>query len=345
MITLDDVAKQAGVSTSTVSIVVNNRHVRGVSVSPATRERVLHVAREMGYTPNSLARAVATGKNRVLGFIKDDLAAELAMRIMVGAQQECEIADYLIKPFQLSHPAIASDLVRKCLGQRVAGIIVVNLPDDALAIVLHEAKTAEVPVVMVDSPSPNASCIQITSDAEQGVRLMCGHLVEQGHKRIAFIGGPADSVVSQERKRIFRDACLEYGLDIREDMIVDTSWGETDIVKAAVAPLLARPVEHRPTALFCAGDAIAMMSVKTARRCGLRVPKDVSVTGYSNASYAYLCDPALTTVAQDFVEMGRIAVRHVLALAADKDCAAKSAIVKVPTSLVVRESTWGPDWV
>ncbi len=342
MITLDDVAKEARVSTATVSIVVNDRHFRGVRVSPATRERVLDVARQLGYTPNSLARAVATGKNRVFGFIKDDFDSELSMRIMVGAQEEGEAQDYLIKPFRLNKTELAKDVITRCLGQRVAGMILVNLADEALEIVLRETEKAHLHVVTVDTPSYDGSCVNVRSDAAQGIRLAIEHLAGLGHKRIGFIAGPAGAIVSEERKAYFFAACKELGIGVPDNYVVDSSWGDYEPVEGAVSAILSSGAGRRPTALFCAGDPIAMMTIKAARRGGLVVPRDLSIVGYSNASFAYLSDPSLTTVAQDFVEMGRVAVRYLLEVTTTPNHAAATAEIKLPATLIVRELTAPP---
>jgi len=334
MITLDDVAKKAGVSASTVSIVVNDRKVRGVSISPATRERVLHFAREMGYTPNGLARAMATGKNRVIGLIKDDVSTELAMRIMVGAQTECEKSGYLIKPFQLPDLSDCHDVAERCLSQRVAGIILINLPDDAAKYIWEKASSSNVPVIMLDQLPVEDFGVRITSDDEMGVRLMCDHLIKMGHHRIGYIGGDPGNNLSNMRKEYVRAAMDERGVPVFEQDIHDGSWGDPEPVNVSVGKLLGRPDQDRPTALFCAGDATAMMAIRAARRMGFDLPREISITGYSNARYAYLCDPSLTTVAQDFEGMGRTAVRYLLGSAN----ASGSTVVRIPTSLVVRES-------
>ena len=341
MITLGDVAKKAGVSSSTVSIVVNNRQVPGVSVSAATRERVLQVARQMGYTPNSLARAMATGKNRVFAIVKEELVSEIGSRILNGAQQESARANYLVKPFQLNEPDAALELVQSCLSQRVAGMILVNLPDAVVDVFCREAQLASVPVVMVDDLPRNRAGLQITSDNRGGVRQMCEFLLKAGHREIGFIGGPEESWVSQERKRYFRETLAEHGLSVPDEFVADACWARHDIVEPAVARMLDPAREKRPTALFCAGDAIAMMAIRAARKLGYALPWDLSVTGFMNATYSYLSDPSLTTVGQDFEEMARIGVRYLEGCAAGQMPPLSDEIVRVPTKLVVRESVAG----
>jgi DNA-binding LacI/PurR family transcriptional regulator len=337
MITLEDVAKSAGVSASTVSIVVNNRKVRGVSVSPATRDRVLNVAREMGYTPNGLARAMATGKNKVFGIIKDDFASEIATNIMVGAMEECDKLGYLLKPFKLPQPSESRIIAERCLGQRVAGLMLVNVPQDAAREIWEIALTAQVPVVMLDQVPTDDFGIRITSDDEMGIRLMLDFLIEEGHKRIAFMSGDHGYPLSDLRMDTFRTALTERGLPVFDSDILYGSWGLPDQVEVSVASLLNRPKENIPTALFCAGDGMAMMAIREARRLGFNVPYDLAVAGYSNADYAYLCDPALTTVSQDFVGMGRIAALHLLG----SPSASEKALIRMPTRLVVRNSVYG----
>ena len=148
MITLEDVAKHASVSASTVSIVVNDRKVRGVSISAATRQRVLEAAKELGYTPNSLARAVATGKNRVFAFLTDNPTAEISLRAMIGAQEESDKNDYMIKPFRWPKDEEQwKASITKIIGQRVAGVVLISIADDSLKFIVDSISRCGLPFV------------------------------------------------------------------------------------------------------------------------------------------------------------------------------------------------------
>jgi DNA-binding LacI/PurR family transcriptional regulator len=165
------------------------------------------------------------------------------------------------------------------------------------------------------------------------------HLYELGHRRIAFISAQYASSLSRVREATFRQEMQRAGLPVSDDTVVHTDWQKRDVIEAKVLELLHRP-GPRPTALLCAGDMIAMTAQRAARLCGLSLPRDLSVVGFANFLMATYADPPLTTVAQPFEEIGRLAVRRLLA--SQDGSESVTGTLEVPTQLVVRLSTTAP---
>ncbi len=338
MVTLNDVAKHASVSPSTVSIVVNNRNVRGVSISPATRERVLESARQLGYTPNSLARAVATGKNRVFAYITDNPTAEISLRTMIGAQEEADNHDYMIKPFRWPKaPELWTSAITKIMGQRIAGAVLISIEADSLTFLVEEFSRRQLPFVQIDDCQTESVGTSVISDDESGIREVVNAMIEMGHRDFGYIGGPKDSRIAAERKRYARIAIQNQGLTVHDEWIVDGSWEDSSVVRPLVKRIIGN-ASSRPSVLVCASDWTAMMALRAIREAGLSVPTNISVTGFADFAGSYLADPSLTTVRQPFEQMGSIAVRQLMA-AGEMPTSHMPTVHKVPTKLILREST------
>jgi DNA-binding LacI/PurR family transcriptional regulator len=163
-----------------------------------------------------------------------------------------------------------------------------------------------------------------------------------GHQRIGLLSGDADSSISRSRAKIFLATLSEMGLHADPELVVLSNWGKVEVIERAAEQLLR--LKPRPTAVLCAADAIAMVTLRLARRRGLLIPAQLSVVGYGNSDLALYADPALTTVAQPFGDMGRIAVQRLLAqiTARRKGTPIEGSSDMVPEKLIVRESTAPP---
>jgi LacI family transcriptional regulator len=336
MVTMADIAKKACVSRSTASFVLNNRQAE-MRISDETRQRVLDAARDLGYRRNELARAVGSGKNYVLGFVKMG-AVEQEAQLMEGVLKATAEADYLLKVLP-GDETLYQGVAHRCVEQRLAGVVTRSFREAAATTAfLEELEAYGIPVVFVDDDLaiPGTSCV--TSDDEHGYRLTVEHLAGLGHRRIAFLAGDSVHPQSVFRKESYRRRMAECGLSVPEGSVLDTDW------EVARCELLTRQLfenqSHPPTALICAGDKLAAVALRTLWRLGLRVPEDVSVIGYSDFSFAALLNPALTTISQPFEEMGAVATRILLKrLQNPANAEELPSRVVLPTQLIVREST------
>ncbi len=342
MVTMNDIAVRLGVSRATVSYVLNERDT-GISIRDETRQRIMEMATEMGYRRNDLARAVVTGKNYVLGFVTHDPGAEVSSRILVGAQEEADKSGYLIKQFSFKVGCDYTIPVRRCIEQRLAGILAISAEQPALQHLHDETARFNMPIVLLDDSLPQPWGVRVQSDSKQGLRLALEHLMTLGHRRIAFVSAQHTAPLAEIRAANFRLLCQEMELPLAENHLIWTHWEETEIIEKGICELL-REENNRPTALMCAGDKIAIIAERAARSMGFVLPRDLSITGFSDAVFAPLADPPLTTIAQPFEEIGRVAIRTMLATLKNLDSKGEDLTgeITVPNTLVVRSSTTIP---
>jgi len=342
MITMADIAKKAGVSRSTTSFVLNDRQT-GVRISDETRRRVLDAARDLGYQRNELARAVVTGRNFVLGYLKDDVSEQDA-RILDGVLKEASEAGYLTKVLSPGDHPSAADITRRCVEQRLAGLIIRRFEPREIKELCTSLAAYGIPLVLVDDNLVMPDSSYVTSDDAQGCRLAVEHLIELGHKRIAYIDGDPIYPQTQLRQETYRRVMSEHDLPVSDASILDSGWNWERIAQLTRQTFQGDP--PYPTAIFCDGDALAAIAIRTLRRMGLRVPEDVSVVGYGGFSFAALLDPPITTVAQPFEGIGRAAVRHLLHYIREKeehsDASGHNPAELLATQLILGESTAPP---
>lgn len=344
MITISDIAAKAGVSRATVSYVLNDRNT-SVRISEETRQRVMQSANELGYRRNELARAVTTGKNRMLGFWVMQSNREPVVRVLAGAMKEADENGYFIKMLGFDNGTLDSRILERCVEWRLSGIIAIHAPQSTMHDLKPAIETAKIPFIMVDSQQPPEGCLNIAADNAGGMTAIVEHLVGLGHKRIAFLGGNRESEdsISGERERAYRAAMKKLGLakycqvETGNWQAEFSDWEQGETADAARRLLDSKP---RPTAIACASDHMAMIVVRLADERGWKVPKDLSVTGFDDVVSATLYTPPLTTVSQPFEEMGRVAVQRLLRdIALDATPPRAEKTEPLATHLIVRGST------
>ena len=332
-----EIAREVGVSYSTVSFVLNDRST-AVRISEATRHRVLEAASKMGYQRNEMARAVVSGHSHFIGFVVVEPDYEPVAHMLAGALDEADERGYFVKVLRAHDFHIDQKLIDKCLSLRLEGVVALYLAPGHID-KLHEAlQPHDVPVATLETTQPRDWGIRVFSDDAEGCHQVIAHLAELGHRKIAFIAGKADSEGGRTREFGFCEAMEKHRIEVPEGYIVRGNWSSST-TERATAELLEHPA-GRPTAIFCANDQMAMVAIRALRARGVQVPRDVSVVGFTNLAMAKFCDPPLTSVAQPFHQMGRAVVARMLdAIEAKNPTVA--AVEVVPTSLVVRQST-GP---
>lgn len=352
MVTMTDIAQKAGVSRSAVSCVLNKRHHESVRIPDLTRQRILEAAHELGYRPNELARSVASGKSRMIGYLVSEPRYEPYWNTIMGALAEAEEMGYTLKVFSVTQPTLAQR-IQQCVELRLSGLIV-RLDNDK-GPVFAEANLARIPVVAVDESVPQPFGARVAADDEPGCKEAVAHLVALGHRKIGFISSGFPSIhngrgdIGSAREELFRQAMATQGLEVPAGYVTYDSmmvYGgdfnssfNPESVMAAINTLLEHP-EGRPTAICCWRDETAMVASRACRLHGLRVPEDISIIGFSDISSARLFDPPLSTIQSPWDEMGRAAVRHLMSdLGTDFDPSPRSFLLS--TKFVAREST-GP---
>jgi len=325
-VSLQDVAKKAGVGTATVSRVLNGHP----DVKSSTRARVLRAIEELKYRPNLHARTLAGGQNRILGVVLANLYnpffADICQAIEFNAVQrgyEIELSN------AHTDPAEVSACVHRFLGQKVSGLALFpeNEPD-----ILDELREANIPVALYDSDRAGGKITAIDFDHRRGTRMLVDLLYALGHRRMAFIEAPRYLPATDSRRLEFLDVTARYSVEARTfapvaDGFAGGREATRDLFRAGFAP----------TAIVCVNDWIALGAVRELRNRGLSVPGDVSVTGFDNITMAEFCCPSLTTIHIPRSEIGRLVVEALIPNESGAFLPARQ--ISLDPELVVREST------
>ena len=295
-------------------------------------------ARQLGYRRNETARAMVTGKNRIIVYLLHDPSQEVTARILAGALREAEQHGYLIKLVGGEGPFNERDIER-CVELRPTGVMAVYSAPATAEYLQKELGRYRIPLVLLDSCFPIDGVSRVLTDDVDGMGQAVEHLYGLGHRRIAYLGGSLASSAATLREEGYRKAMAHLELPISEE---DVAHGDWDIQKTQEATRqLLRREENRPTALICADDKMALVASRTASRIGLRVPEDLSIVGFADLEMARYGNPPLTTISQPFADLGVTTVRSLLRLAHCREEREEPEIsdIFLPNRLVVREST------
>jgi DNA-binding LacI/PurR family transcriptional regulator len=327
---LEEVAKRSGVSTATVSRVLNGVEV----VRNTTRARVMKAVAELKYHPNLHARSLAGGRSRTIGVIVSNLDNPFFLDVYRAVESDCHAHGYevLVANTAYSAEQLAAS-VRLMIGRRVAGLaVIVSEMEDA---VVRELTESQLPIVFYDVGTPGGSITRIRVNYRKGIERVVEYLAALGHERFGFIGhhtvlGPLD----ERRRAVFEAvpaACPQATIRIATDS--DSLDGGR---QAAREMLSGGPV---PTAIVCVNDVMAVGALKELRERGIRVPQDISVTGFDNIRLSEYCYPALTTV-----HIPRDRIGHTVFTSLAPDASTVNTVGKdfvIDPEFVVRDST-GP---
>ncbi|WP_076683839.1 LacI family DNA-binding transcriptional regulator [Microbacterium sp. RU33B] len=314
-----DVAALAGVSGQTVSRVVND----SPRVDPDTRARVEAAMERLGYRPHRAARALRTGRTHTIGLVAETLATVGNSRMLQAVADAASARGYALTVVTLGAPGDIAAAFERLRDQGVDGAIVLN---EATVLARGAAASADLALVVVDSPADPRFGV-VATDHAGGARAAVDHLLSLGHPAVHHLAGPATSFAAAERERGWREALAAAGIAAPD--VVRGDWTAASGREAASALGAA-------SAVFAANDQMALGVLHALADAGRRVPEDVSVVGFDDVADAADYRPPLTTVRQDFDELGERAVATVVAAI---DGGAESGLSTVPTRLVVREST------
>ncbi|MEM6326509.1 MAG: LacI family DNA-binding transcriptional regulator [Bacteroidota bacterium] len=328
--TIRDVAKRAGVSISTVSRVLNN----SASVHEDKKIRVRHAAEELGYRPNPVALSLLGQKTGGIGVLLPFVAGDIFSEFLHGIDRFTRDEGRFLMVSSTHRSDEEFKAVIQGYERRVDGLIVMSTQTPARD-VIGELPT-HLPAVFVNTDVDGAAVVAVNFDNRGGARRMTEHLLEKGHRRIAFVTGMASTYDAAEREIGFREALAAAGLS--PALVLDGDFS-MERGEALVLDLLAS--SPRPTAVFAANDDTAFGILTGLREAGLRVPQDMAVAGFDDSKLSQLAVPQLTTVRVPAQEVGRVAIERLAALIEGAD-GASLGLVTLPTEVVVRGSTDGP---
>ncbi|MFD5553285.1 LacI family DNA-binding transcriptional regulator [Streptomyces sp. NPDC127068] len=318
-------ARAAGVSQAAVSLVLGDKWPG--RVAPATAERVRAAARDLGYRPNLAARNLRLGRTRTALLAVPVLNSDFFAGVHAGAARVAARHGFGVVLYPV--PADAGSAPDPFASARAAldGVIASSMAPDAVAAL----RGGELPLVMLDSDPAAHGAAVVNLDVGDGVRQVARHLLALGHRDVLHLGADVDSWTFRVRAGALAEALRDGSVTHRRV----TAPLRVDAARDAVADVLGLPAAERPTAVLCDSDVLAAGVLKTARRLGLRVPEDLSVTGFDDLSLATAVEPELTTLRLPAEDVGAHGMRALLALLDGE----QPPPVTLPVELVSRGST------
>jgi LacI family transcriptional regulator len=326
-----EIAKRAKVSTATVSRTIN----RIPTVNPALAKRVWKVVNELGYYPNTQARALVSGRSRIFGLIVSEITNPFFPEIVQVFETIAVQHDYEILLTSTVHdPKLMESSVRRMIERRVDGVAVMTFGMEEL--LLEDLKVRNVPLVFVDVGPARPRVSNIRIDYLHGIRQAVQHLAALRHERIAFITGPLSLKSAVARKSAFLRSMEEIGLAARPELVIE---GDHTLEggMCALANLLAVPIP--PTAVVCSNDMTAIGVMRQSYEEKISIPRDLSVVGFDDIRLAQFVLPPLTSVRMSQSELARLAFHALLSDVQRKTPAPNGTEYVMQTSLVLREST------
>lgn len=327
MATIKDVAREAGVATSTASYALN-----GVpKVSEETRQKVLRAAKKLNYVPNVSARSLKLQRTETIGVFLNDFSGPLYSELLRGINKVAAMEGYDL---------IASSIYGKREGtvlkfleeKRVDGAILLcaSVSDE----IIKKAASDDFPIVVLDRELKHDNIYSVILNNEGGMYSAIEHLIKLGHEDIAYITGPKDSYDANKRFLGYRRALADHGYTVRRELIVDGNFEESSGYQG-MKLLLASNIDI--DAVAAANDEMAIGAIRAVKESGLEIPRDISIVGFDDIQLAEYITPSLTTVNHPKYEWGEIAAKVLLnAINGEKN---SMDTIMLPSRLVMRKST------
>ena len=313
---LKDVAKRAGVSPTTVSLVFNQGSQS--RISQATRDRILHVAEELGYQPGKAAQRMAKniGQNLpqqippTIALVITDITNPFFTELAAVIEDVASRYGYnIILCNTKKNPAKESEYLEVLWRRRVDGLIIAPAEDSSEY--LFEFLKRDLPVVFVDRYLENTRANVVVLDNVRGAYLAVEHLIQLGHRRIGIINGRREVTTGKERLRGYLQALQDYQIEIDDDLQCD-GYFTIEGGQRATEVLLDLP--HPPSAIFSTASLMTMGILQELQKRGIKIPDDISLTSFDDYMWTQLVQPPLTVVAQPVLELGREAAQLVIQL-------------------------------
>jgi LacI family purine nucleotide synthesis repressor len=329
MATIKDVARLAGVSTTTVSHVINKTRF----VAEKTTEKVWQAVEELNYAPSAVARSLKCNTTRTLGMLVTKSTNPFFAELVHGVEDYCYKQGYtLILCNTEGNLEKQRDYLRMLSEKRVDGLIVVcsDLNEDLMLLL---EKKRDLPMVVMDWGSHHIDTDRIEDNAELGGYLATKHFIDNGHTKIGCISGQMDKNTCKHRLNGYFRALKEANIPVNENWLIEADF-EAD--QAQIAAKQLATMSDRPTAVFCFNDIMALAAISTFNEHGLKVPDDISVIGYDNIDLTEYFSPPLTTIHQPKRRLGKTAVKLLLARIANNET--QQQVFEMQPALVSRQS-------
>lgn len=335
-ITIEMVAAEAGVSKTTVSFVLNNNP----TISAATRERVLHIIKKVGYHPNVNARNLSSQKSRTICVLVPEVGRIFEdpyfARALGGVYDEIEAAEYnLVLKKASFNFAKEKEYLNMFRRSEIGGMLYIGstLQDEYL----KDLAESNDPFVFVNSMLPNINLPYVIADNKKMGYIATKHLIDLGHRRIVHIAGSQNTITAKDRLAGYRQALEEAGIEVDESLIVEGHYSREISMNVTKALLERTP---RPTAVYASNDVMAIGALDALSSLGLVAPKAVAVVGSDNIDFCNYTNPTLTSVNMPIYEVSRAAVRLLFDLISGRTVNGNARQV-MDVHLMVRESCGG----
>ncbi|MDR3574322.1 MAG: LacI family DNA-binding transcriptional regulator [Anaerolineaceae bacterium] len=327
-ITLNELAKAAGVSASTVSRALNESEH---PVNDETRQRILALANELGYRPNMVARSLKMDRTYAIGIIVDNIVSPFSPTIIRGIQDELKSHNYYSVIMNTDwDPEVETEAIHQLISRSIDGIIFV---ESWLRGANPTLDLANKPYVFVHRLFSKTFGNSVLVDEQYGARLAVEHLARLGHRRIAFINGPQGWDASADRLTGYKDVLAQLGIPYDPELVEEGNW-EVQSGYPAAKKFLA--LAQRPTAIFAANDLMGLGAIYAIQEAGLRVPEDIALVGYDDREIASLARPTITTVTLPCYEMGQASASLLLSRLENQSEVTEP--IRIQGKLIIRES-------
>lgn len=329
-VTIKDIARMAGVSAVTVSRAINNKP----DIGNETKNRILNIAKELGYTPDSLAKSLVTRITNTIGILVPDTLDPFYPEVIQGIADECRQRGFsIILCHTQRSPDRELEYIRLLKGMRVEGMLLYPVQEDDRYI--QVLKNMPIPYVLLNRHTDALECDYVMNDNVYGAYLAVSHLIHRGHRQITYICAKPGVSSGRERIKGARKAMKENGLPSTSFAIVPC-LPTIDSCYTVVKKLLSNG--EKPTALFIWDDLLAIGAIKVIFEAGLRIPQDIALVGYNDIEIAKHLFPALTTIHHACYEIGEKAARILIDRIVSGTNSEVRRIILQP-ELVIRETT------
>lgn len=327
--TMRDVADKAGVSIQTVSAVVNNKD----GISQPTRNRVLEIIKELNYRRDPIARSMRTGQIGLIGLLVQDIANPVLSNIASNVEANVSDENFNVVLYNANSDVYRERAYLELAANRlIDGLIVVNAVDQAYSVTTLEE--ASIPTVFIDSLA-TTTISSISTDDLQGAYIATKYLIEQGHRQIAHISGAPGLEITKRRAAGYQQALADYDLEFQ--MIVSPDSMHWDYRSGYNTMNYILDKNYEPTAVFVAGDEMAIGAYRALYDRGLSIPEDMSIVGFDDIEASTFATPPLTTIQQPFAKIASKAVSLLFDII--KDQQTETIQIMLQPELIVRQST------
>jgi len=331
-VTIKDIARELGVSPSTVSRSLKDHP----DISPATKAQVLELVEKLKYKPNAVALSLRSRKSNTIALVVPEIIHHFFSMVISGIEEVAQEEGYNVMIFQSneSHDREVA-ILQSLLSNQVDGLLVSVAKGTRKFDHFREVMNEGLPLVFFDRAVEELESDRVLVDDFNGAFSAVEHLILTGCKRIAHLAAPQHLQIGYQRKRGYISALEKHGMEVREDLMPKCDTQEEAM---EIMPRLMR-MDHPPDAIFAVNDLTAASAIKVLKQMRFRIPEDVSVIGFTDGLVATVTDPALSSVSQHGHEMGRRAIDLLLKRidALEEDRPAVTDVI--PTELMIREST------